>query len=121
MLASDATSLRRSPAVRLRRPAGRPTSSGRSASRRRRRKSARPGRSMDEVSAVVRTPARDSLSPARATLDVALQTRDAAAMTTPTRIALITGANRGIGRSAALALARNGVDVIVTYRSHADE
>jgi NAD(P)-dependent dehydrogenase (short-subunit alcohol dehydrogenase family) len=42
-------------------------------------------------------------------------------MTTSPRIALITGANRGIGRSAALQLARNGVDVIVTYRSHADE
>lgn len=37
------------------------------------------------------------------------------------RIALITGANRGIGRSAALQLARDGVDVILTYRTHADE
>jgi NAD(P)-dependent dehydrogenase (short-subunit alcohol dehydrogenase family) len=43
------------------------------------------------------------------------------AMTTSPRIALITGANRGIGRSAALHLARDGVDVIVTYRTHADE
>jgi NAD(P)-dependent dehydrogenase (short-subunit alcohol dehydrogenase family) len=38
-----------------------------------------------------------------------------------TRIALITGANRGIGRSAALQLARDGVDVIFTYRSHPEE
>src|SRR3954454_918870 len=38
-----------------------------------------------------------------------------------TRIALVTGANRGIGRSAALQLARDGVDVIFTYRSHPDE
>src|SRR3954447_15063186 len=37
------------------------------------------------------------------------------------RIALITAGNRGIGRRTALHLARGGVDVILTYRSHADE
>jgi NAD(P)-dependent dehydrogenase (short-subunit alcohol dehydrogenase family) len=42
-------------------------------------------------------------------------------MTRSPRIALITGANRGIGRSTALALARDGIDVILTYRSHGDE
>ena len=43
-------------------------------------------------------------------------------MTSPSpRIALITGGNRGIGRSTALQLARDGVDVILTYRANADE
>jgi NAD(P)-dependent dehydrogenase (short-subunit alcohol dehydrogenase family) len=43
------------------------------------------------------------------------------AMTTSSRIALITGGSRGIGRSTALHLARDGVDVILTYRSAAAE
>jgi NAD(P)-dependent dehydrogenase (short-subunit alcohol dehydrogenase family) len=38
-----------------------------------------------------------------------------------TKIALITGGNRGIGRNTALNLARRGVGVILTYRSHRDE
>jgi NAD(P)-dependent dehydrogenase (short-subunit alcohol dehydrogenase family) len=42
-------------------------------------------------------------------------------MSNTTRIALLTGANRGIGRSTALALARDDIDVIITYHSHADE
>ena len=37
------------------------------------------------------------------------------------RIALITGASRGIGRSTALSLAARGIDVIITYLSSADE
>ena len=37
------------------------------------------------------------------------------------RIAVITGANRGLGRSMALHLARAGVDVVGTYRSNRDE
>ncbi|MEU6402326.1 SDR family oxidoreductase [Streptomyces sp. NPDC046985] len=38
-----------------------------------------------------------------------------------TRIALVTGANRGLGRSTALHLAEDGADVILTYRSHPEE
>ena len=37
--------------------------------------------------------------------------------TTPGPIALVTGASRGLGRSAALHLAKRGADVILTYRS----
>ncbi|MFM4917352.1 SDR family NAD(P)-dependent oxidoreductase [Aeromonas dhakensis] len=36
-------------------------------------------------------------------------------------IALITGASRGLGKQAALALAARGVDLIITYRSQAEE
>jgi NAD(P)-dependent dehydrogenase (short-subunit alcohol dehydrogenase family) len=42
-------------------------------------------------------------------------------VSTSQRIALITGGNRGIGRSAAIHLAEDGVDSVITYRSHADE
>lgn len=38
----------------------------------------------------------------------------------PSRVALVTGASRGLGRSAALHLARAGVGVIGTYASAAD-
>jgi NAD(P)-dependent dehydrogenase (short-subunit alcohol dehydrogenase family) len=38
-----------------------------------------------------------------------------------TRIALITGANRGLGRSTALHLAQDGTDLLLTYRGHAEE
>lgn len=37
------------------------------------------------------------------------------------KIAVLTGASRGLGRSMALHLAASGVDVIGTYRSRADE
>lgn len=37
------------------------------------------------------------------------------------RIAIVTGASRGLGRNTALAIARHGGDVIVTYQSRAAE
>ncbi len=42
-------------------------------------------------------------------------------MTSGTRIALITGGSRGLGRNTAVSLARRGVDVILTYHSREDE
>jgi NAD(P)-dependent dehydrogenase (short-subunit alcohol dehydrogenase family) len=41
--------------------------------------------------------------------------------TATTRIALITGASRGLGRNAALKLAESGVDVILTYKGSETE
>jgi NAD(P)-dependent dehydrogenase (short-subunit alcohol dehydrogenase family) len=38
-------------------------------------------------------------------------------MKTPTKIALVTGAGRGLGKNTALKLAEHGNDVILTYRS----
>lgn len=38
-----------------------------------------------------------------------------------TKIALITGSSRGLGRNTALSVARRGGDVILTYHSKADE
>ncbi len=37
------------------------------------------------------------------------------------KIALITGASRGLGRHTALALAARGMDVILTYRDQAEQ
>ncbi|MEG4228624.1 SDR family oxidoreductase [Microcoleus sp. N9_B2] len=38
-----------------------------------------------------------------------------------TKIALVTGASRGLGKNTALTLARKGVDVIVTYRNSEED
>jgi NAD(P)-dependent dehydrogenase (short-subunit alcohol dehydrogenase family) len=37
------------------------------------------------------------------------------------KVALVTGGSQGIGRGVALRLARDGVDVVVAYRSHPEE
>lgn len=41
--------------------------------------------------------------------------------TAKTKIALVTGSSRGLGRSTALSLARHGVDVVITYHSNRTE
>ncbi|PPV09041.1 short chain dehydrogenase [Xanthomonas bromi] len=41
--------------------------------------------------------------------------------TTTTPITVMTGGSRGLGRNAALALAADGSDIVLTYRSQADE
>lgn len=46
-------------------------------------------------------------------------TASSASPSTP--IVLITGGSRGLGRSAALAAARTGIDVVLTYRQQAAE
>ena len=43
------------------------------------------------------------------------------ASTPSLKIALVTGGSRGLGRAAALHLARQGFDVLLTFRSRADE
>lgn len=42
-------------------------------------------------------------------------------MTTQTKITLITGGSRGLGRNTAMSLARKGGDIILTYQSRQDE
>jgi NAD(P)-dependent dehydrogenase (short-subunit alcohol dehydrogenase family) len=37
------------------------------------------------------------------------------------KIALVTGGNRGVGKSTALTLAKRGVGIILTYNSHSEE
>ncbi|EFM12546.1 short-chain dehydrogenase/reductase SDR [Paenibacillus curdlanolyticus YK9] len=42
-------------------------------------------------------------------------------MNTSTKIAVVTGGSRGLGRNTALALSRKGIDVIVTYHSQKEQ
>lgn len=45
----------------------------------------------------------------------------ASGLSSGANVAVVIGANRGVGRSTALALARRGVDVIITFRSNRAE
>ena len=37
-----------------------------------------------------------------------------------TKFALVTGGSRGLGKNMALALAKKGIDVVITYNSNKD-
>lgn len=42
-------------------------------------------------------------------------------MTAPTKIAVVTGGSRGLGKDMAISIAKKGIDVIITYRSKETE
>ena len=42
-------------------------------------------------------------------------------MSTPTKIAIVTGGSRGLGKDMATSIALKGIDVILTYRSNEDD
>src|SRR6187402_3171216 len=42
-------------------------------------------------------------------------------MAVNTKIALVTGGSRGLGKNMAIAIAKKGLDVIITYNSKKDE
>ena len=42
-------------------------------------------------------------------------------MAVNTKIALVTGGSRGLGKNMAIAIAKKGTDVIITYNSKKDE
>ena len=42
-------------------------------------------------------------------------------METRTKIALVTGGSRGLGKNSALKIAQKGLDVIITYKSSKEE
>ncbi len=39
-------------------------------------------------------------------------------MSTTNKIALVTGGSRGLGRNMAIALAKKGIDVVITYNAN---
>ena len=53
--------------------------------------------------------------------DIAMSNPSSSPSSASPTIALITGGSRGLGRNAALHVARSGIDVILTYRSQAAE
>src|SRR5215217_1410000 len=114
MVARLATSSRRRPGVRRRRPAGRPTSTGCRLCRLIRKNSASCPRFMPPGSQPPNGPSRDRRSQPQRTLPGSADPAQPGRMNT--KIALVTGANKGIGKEIARQLGQAGFTVLVASR-----
>lgn len=50
-----------------------------------------------------------------------MQYQNTKTMSTKSKVALVTGGSRGLGRNMAISLAKKGIDVVLTYNSNKEE